>query len=100
MTEQLVPPVAPDQLRITVEVGADHQLSPEVDAALQALADALQGTEAEVAGFSMPSPVRSFSYDSLGFGQGGRADAFKIEIEGFKVEIDGVKGTGASPSGN
>ena len=68
MSEELLPPVAADQMRISVEVGDEYEPGERVAAALAELRDALQEDEDgdDVAGFlSLNFTQFSFQYDSL-----------------------------------
>lgn len=64
-----------DELRISIEVPADHELSTRVKAAIEELAAALQEADGddEVAGFSMkPGSAFSLGYVTGGSDGGGR----------------------------
>ena len=64
MSEELLPPVATDQMRISVEVGEEYQPSDRVGAALAELRDALAEESDETEGFGF-APLRlTFSFDS------------------------------------
>lgn len=73
MSDELLPPVAADQLRISVEVGDEYEPSDRVAAALRELHDALAAeseTDSDVEGFYSWTltdvKVTSYSFDSAG----------------------------------